>query len=118
VFIDQLEELEFPVHVDGTRNQPDFNTIRSKTLSEMEEDLDKLLEITKQETIVDGKILSSGCQQDIIQAEQPVNTVSTTTIENYLKNLTTIQCPNVDNFELLEGIDKVSDSIAGCINLA
>jgi len=84
----------------------------------MEEDLDKLLEITKQETIVDGKILSPECQQDIIQAEQPVNTVSTTSIENYLENLMTIQRPKVGNSELLGGIDRVSNSTAGCINLA
>jgi len=53
----------------------------------MEADLDKLLKDTKQETTVDGKILSSGCQQDTIQTEQPVNTISVTTIENYLKDL-------------------------------
>jgi hypothetical protein len=89
-FIDQLEEVKLPV--DGeARNQPDFDAISPKTLSKMEGNLDKLLEDTKQETIVDGKILSSGCHQDIIQVEQPVNTVSMTTIENYLKDLMKIR---------------------------
>ena len=74
----------------------------------MEADLDKLLKDTKQETTVDGKILSSGCQQDTIQTEQPVNTISVTTIENYLKDLMEIWQPRVDNSELLDGIDKVS----------
>ena len=67
--------------------EPEFDAIRPKTLSELEEDLDKLLEDTKQETTIDGDILSSGCQQDIIQEEQPINSVSTTTNENYLKDL-------------------------------
>ena len=74
----------------------------------MEADLDKLLKDTKQETTVDGKILSSGCQQDTIQTEQPVNTILVTTIENYLKDLMEIWQPRVDNSELLDGIDKVS----------
>jgi len=86
-FVDQLEEVELSVLNNGTRNQPEFDTIRPKTLSELEEDLDKLLEDTKQETTIDGDILSSGCQQDIIQEEQPINSVSTTTNENYLKDL-------------------------------
>ena len=67
--------------------EPEFDAIRPKTLSELEEDLDKLLEDTKQETTIDGDILSSGCQQDIIHEEQPINSVSTTTNENYLKDL-------------------------------
>ena len=84
----------------------------------MEEDLDKLLEDTKQETTIDGDILSSGCQQDIIQEEQPINSVSTTTIKNYLKDLMEIRRPLVDNSGFLDGIDRVSNSIEGCINLA
>ena len=117
-FVDQLEEVELSVFNNGTRNQPEFDAIRPKTLSEMEEDLDKLLENIKQETPIDGKILSSGCQQDIIQEEQPVNSISATTIENYLKDQMEIRRPWVDNSGLLNGIDRVSNSIEGCIKLA
>ena len=84
----------------------------------MEEDLDKLLEITKQETIIDKRVPSTGCQEGIIQTEQPINAVSTTTIKNYLKDLMEIRHPRVDNSELLDGIDRVSNNIAGCITLA
>jgi hypothetical protein len=65
-FIDQLEEVGFSAHDSRTRNQPDFDTINPKTPSEMEKDLNKLLEDTKQETTIDETILSSGYQQDII----------------------------------------------------
>jgi len=58
-FIDQLEEVGLPAS--KTRIQPEFGVIKTKTLFELEEDLDKLLEDTKQETTMDGKILSSGC---------------------------------------------------------
>ena len=78
-FVDQLKEVELSVRNNGTRIQPKFDAIRPKALSKLEEDLDKLLEYTKQETTFDGEILSSGCQQDIIQEEQPVNSVSATT---------------------------------------
>ena len=61
-FVDQLEEVELSVLNNGTRNQPEFDTIRPKTLSELKEDLDKLLEDIKQKTTIDGKILPSGCQ--------------------------------------------------------
>ena len=84
----------------------------------MEEDLDKLLEDTKQETTIDGKFLPSGGQQDAVQTEQPVNTVSTATIKNYLKDLMEIRRPRANNSELLNRIDQVSNSIEGCINLA
>ena len=59
----------------------------------MEEDLDKLLEDTKQETTIDGNILSPGCQQDITQEEQHVNSVSAATIESYQKDLMEIRSP-------------------------
>jgi len=60
-FIDQLEEVGLPASNSETRIQPEFGAIKTKTLSELEEDLDRLLEDTKQETSMDGKILSSGC---------------------------------------------------------
>ena len=89
-FVDQLEEIKLPVHVNEVQNQLDFDAISPKTLSKMEEDLDKLLENTKQETTASGETPSPECQHDIIQAEQPVSTVSTTTIEDYLQNLIAI----------------------------
>ena len=92
-FVDQLEEVELSVFNNGTRNQPEFDAIRPKTLSEMEEDLDKLLEDTKQETTIDENILSFGCQQDITQEEQHVNSVSAATIESYQKDLMEIRSP-------------------------
>ena len=58
-FIDQLEEVGFSALNDETRIQPEFGAIRAKTLSELEEDLEKLLEDTRQETPTDEKALSS-----------------------------------------------------------
>ena len=52
-FIDQLDEILLPIHVNDVRNQPNFDVAIPKALSEMEEDLDNLLEITRQEAIVD-----------------------------------------------------------------
>ena len=91
-FIDQLEEVGPSASNNRTRIQLGFDAIRPKTLSELEEDLDKLLKDTKQETTIDGNILSSGCQQDVTEEEQLINSVSTTTIENYLKDLKEIRC--------------------------
>jgi len=68
-FVDQLEEIKLPVHVNEVQNQLDFDAISPKTLSKMEEDLDKLLENTKQETTASGEIPSPEFQHDIIQAE-------------------------------------------------
>ena len=51
-FVDQLDEIKLPVHIKKIRDQPDFDTITPKTLSELEEDLDNLLEISRQEAIV------------------------------------------------------------------
>jgi len=117
-FIDQLEEVGLLASNSGTRNQLEFDTIRPKTLSELEEDLDKLLEDTKQEIAIDENILSFGCQQDITQEEQHVNSVSAATIESYQKDLMEIRSPRVDNSGLLNGIKWVSNNIQGCINLA
>ena len=56
-FIDQLEEIGFSDLSNEARIQPKFDAIRTKTLSELEEDLEKLLEISKQESSTDGKTL-------------------------------------------------------------
>ena len=60
-FIDQLEEVGHPASYFETRIQLEFGMVETKTLSELEEDLDRLLEDTKPETSMDKKILSSGC---------------------------------------------------------
>ena len=49
-FINQLEEIGFPDLSNEARIQPEFDAIRTKTLSELEEDLEKLLEDSKQKT--------------------------------------------------------------------
>ena len=43
------------------RIQPEFDAIKAKTLSELEEDLEKLLENSKQETSTNGKTTLSNC---------------------------------------------------------
>jgi len=57
-FVDQLEEVGFS---DETRIQPEFDIIKVKTLSELEEDLKELLENSKQETSTNGKTTLSNC---------------------------------------------------------
>ena len=51
-FANQLEEVGFS---DEIRIQPKFDAIKAKTLSELEEDLEKLLEDSKQETSTNEK---------------------------------------------------------------
>jgi len=60
-FIDQLEEVGFSALNNKIRIQLEFGEIKTKTLSELEEDLERLLENTKQETPMDGRVLSSSC---------------------------------------------------------
>ena len=60
-FIDQLEEIGFSNHSNEAQIQPKFDAIKAKTLSELEEDLEKLLEDSKQETSTNGNtILPNG----------------------------------------------------------
>ena len=42
-FIDRLKEVGFPALSNETRIQPEFGEIKTKTLSELEEDLERLL---------------------------------------------------------------------------
>ena len=60
-FIDQLEEIGFSNLSNEARIQPEFDAIKAKTLSELEVDLEKLLEDSKQETATDGKTLPANC---------------------------------------------------------
>ena len=66
-FTDQLEEIGFSNLNNEARIQPEFDAIKAKTLSELEEDLEKLLEDSKQETSTNGKITLSNC----IRAAEP-----------------------------------------------
>ena len=119
-FDDQLNEIPLLVHIKEDRNQPDFDVTVPKTLSELEEDLDNLLEITRQEAIVEREAPMSEFHQDPVQdrIELSANTISLITIENCLKDLMAIPRPRVDNYELLDGINRVSSNITDCINLA
>ena len=56
-FIDQLEEIRFSNLNNKARIQPEFDAIKAKILSELEKDLEKLLEDSKQEIATDGKTL-------------------------------------------------------------
>ena len=69
-----------------------FRRNHTKTLFELEEDLDNLLEITRQKAIVDQEAPTAEFHQDPIQdhIELAVNTVSSITIKNYLKDLMAI----------------------------
>ena len=60
-FIDQLEEIGFSDLSDEARIQPEFDAIRTKTLFELEDDLEKLLEDSKQKTPMDGKTPLLNC---------------------------------------------------------
>src|SRR6185312_13349582 len=56
-FIDQLEEIGFSNLNDEARIQPKFDAIKAKPPSELEEDLEKLLEDSKQEISTNGKTI-------------------------------------------------------------
>ena len=60
-FIDQLEEIGFSNLNNEARIQPEFDAIKAKTLSELEENLEKLLKDSKQETSTNGKTLLPNC---------------------------------------------------------
>jgi hypothetical protein len=60
-FIDQLEEIGFSNLNNEARIQSEFDAIKAKTLSELEAELEKLLEDSKQETATDGKTLPANC---------------------------------------------------------
>ena len=66
-FIDQLEEIGCLNLSNEARIQPEFDAIKAKTLSELEEDLEKLLEDSKQETSTNGKTTLS----NYIRATEP-----------------------------------------------
>ena len=48
----------------------------------------------------------------------PENLQFSETLGKYLTYLKSIKCPKIDNSKLLDGVDRVSRSIEGCIKLA
>jgi len=48
----------------------------------------------------------------------PENLQFSETLRKYLTYLKSIKHPKIDNSELLDGVDRVSRSIEGCIKLA
>ena len=89
--------------------KPEFGTIKTKTLSELEEDLERLLEDTKQETSMHGKILSSGY---IHFAEPSLRKKKSKTS---FKKTTRRKKPSEDIFSK---IDKIDEKIEHCLQLA
>ena len=55
-FIDQLEGIGFSDLNNEDRTQPKFDMTKAKTLSELEKDLEKLLEASRQETSANKKV--------------------------------------------------------------
>ena len=60
-FADRLEEVGFSNLNNEARIQSKFDAIKAKKLSELEEDLEKLLENSKQESSTNGKTTLSNC---------------------------------------------------------
>ena len=108
-FIDQLEEVGLPASNSETRIQPEFGAIKTKTLSELEEDLDRLIEDTRQETSMDGKILSSSY---IHFAEPSLRKKKSKTS---FKKTTRKKNPSEDIFSNINNIDEKIDH---CLQLA
>jgi len=102
-FMDQLEEIGFSDLNNEARIQPEFDAIRTKTLSELEEDLEKLLEDSKQETSTDGKTLLPNCirsaEPDLRKKKSKTSFKKTTLKKKPLKDTFS----NIDNiFEKIE----------------
>jgi len=105
-FIDQLEEIGFS---DKTRIQPEFDVIKTKTLSELEEDLERLLEDTKQETSMSGKILLSNCTHITEPSLQKRKSKTS------FKKTTRKKKPSKDTFS---NIDNIYEKVKHCLQLA
>jgi len=55
-FVDHLNEIPLPIHVKEIRKQFDFDLTTTESPSELEEDLDHLLEITRPGAIVNREV--------------------------------------------------------------
>ena len=88
--------------------KPEFGTIKTKTLSELEEDLERLLEDTKQETPMNGNMLSSSY---IHFAEPSLRKKKSKTS---FKKTTHRKKPSEDIFS---NIDNICEKIEHCLQL-
>ena len=106
-FIVWLKEIGLPASNSETRIQPEFGAIKPKTLSELEEDLDRLLEDTK--TTMDEKIPSYTC----------IHFTKTSFWKNKsktrFKKTTHRKKPSEDIFS---NIDNIDEKIEHCLQLA
>ena len=105
-FVDQLEGVGFS---DETRIQPEFDIIKVKTLSELEEDLKELLENSKQETSTNGKTTLSNC----IHVAEP--SLQKKKSKTSFKKTTHKKKPSKKTFSNINDID---DKIEHCLQKA
>jgi len=105
-FVDQLEEVGFSALNDETRIQPEFGVVKAKTLSELEEDLERLLEETKQETSIDGKTPLSNCTHFAKPSLRKKKSKTS------FKKTTRKKKPSNDTFS---NIDNIGEKIERCL---
>jgi len=105
-FVDQLEEIGSS---DEIRIQPEFDVIKTKTITELEEDLERLLEDAKQETSIGGKTPLSNCFHS---AEPRLRKKKSKT---GFKKTTRKKKPLKDTFT---NIDNIDEKIEHCLQLA
>ena len=96
----QLEEIEFSTLNSETRIQPEFGAIRTKTLSEFEGDLEKLLEDIKQETPMEGKASSSNHTHSVKPSLWKKKSKTS------FKKTTRIKKPSKDIFSNIDNIEE------------
>ena len=101
----QLDEIPLPVHVE--------NPIQTKSLLELENNLDELLEIGEQEASNQREASIPDLESASITHTYKIFDL----LGNYIRDLKTIKHPRISNTELLNGVDRVSHNIEGCINL-
>ena len=105
-----------PVHVKEIRKQPDFDvtSLPRKSPSELEEDLDHLLETTRLGATVDWGAPVFDTHPDSTTSydnSESASDIPPIMIKNYLKDLMAIPHPRIDNSDLLDGVDHVSRGI-------
>ena len=105
-FVDQFEEVGFS---DETQIQPKFDVIETKTLSKLEEDLERLLEDTKQETSMIGKTLFSNCTRFTEPSPQKKKS------KTIFKKTTRKKKPSKNTFS---NINNINEKIEHCLQLA
>ena len=108
-FIDQIEEIRFLDLNNEALIQPEFDAIKAKTLSELEEDLEKLLEDSKQETSTNGKTTLSNytrvAEPNLQKKKSKTSFKKTTHKKKQSKNT-------------FSNIDDINDKIEHCLQKA